>query len=116
MDPTEQLDHIADLSTMLELTKGETAQSYEIELSPEAIDAGLLIVTGDGRDHRLITGEEGWVDNTAILLWFMVDPASRTDPLFSGGGTSFPMEVTFLTNSVPSRTRQRTYVLKVAQR
>ncbi|MBO9380228.1 hypothetical protein GG804_26025 [Sphingomonas histidinilytica] len=116
MDPADIVDWIADLSTMLELSKGETAQSYVIELSPEAIDAGLLIMTGDGRDHRLITGEEGWIDNTAILLWLKVDPASQADPLFDGSGTSFPVEVTFVTNSVPSRTRQRTYVLRVAQR
>lgn len=114
MDPAEELDWIADLSSMLEA--GETAESYEVELSPEAIDAGLLIMTGTGHDHRLITGDPNWPDNSAILLWLKVDPASQADPLFSGGGTGFPIEVTFLTNSVPSRKRQRTYVIRIVQK
>lgn len=114
MDPAEELDWIADLSSMLE--PGETAESYELELSPEAIDAGLIIMTGAGHDHRLITGETDRPDNTAILLWLKVDPASQADPLFSGGGTAFPIEVTFLTTSNPSRKRQRTYVIRIVQK
>lgn len=114
MDPSEELDWIADLSTMLE--QGEAAESYTVELSPEAIDAGLVIMTGSGRDHHLITGADDRADNTAILLWLKIAPASQEDPMFSGSGTAFPIEVTFLTNSVPSRKRQRTYVLRVAQR
>lgn len=114
MDPAEELDWIADLSSMLEAD--EAAESYTIELSPEAIDAGLTIMTGSGRDHELITGDPGRPDNTAVLVWLKVDPTSQTDPMFDGAGTSFPIEVTFITNSVPSRKRQRTYVLRIAQR
>lgn len=116
MDPAEELEWIADLSSMLEMAKGETAQSYTIELSPEAVDAGLSIMVDAGREHRLITSEADWPDNTAILLWLKVDPASQADPMFAGGGTAFPIEVTFLTSSVPSRKRQRTYVLRIAQK
>lgn len=109
MDPAEELDWIADLSTMLEAGEG-AEPNYTIELSPEAIDAGLLIMTGAGRDHHLVDEARG------ILVWLAVEPGSQTDPMFDGTGTQFPIEVTFHTNSVPSRKRQRTYVLRIAQR
>jgi len=115
MDPAEELDWIAPLSSMLE--EGESVESgYTIALSPEALDAGLFIMTGDGRDHHLITGQPPIADNTAILAWLAVEPGSQADPMFDGAGTEFPIEITFHTNSVPSRKRQRTFVLRVAQR
>lgn len=115
MDPAEEMDWVADLSSMLEVGEGAEA-GYTIELSPEALDAGLFIMTGSGRTHHLITGDPSRTDNSAILVWLAVDPGSQTDPMFEGAGTSFPIEVTFQTNSLPSRKRQRTYVLRIAQR
>jgi hypothetical protein len=110
MDPSEEMDWIADLSPMLEDGEAVEPLSYTVALSPEAIDAGLLMMSGSGRDQHLLD------DGRAILFWLNVEAGSQADPIFDGAGTRFPIEFTFTTNSVPSRKRQRTYVLRVAQR
>lgn len=107
MDPKDEVDYVLDFSTILQ--DDEIVESYTIELSPEAIDAGLLIMSGTGRDHTLTE------DNRSVRIWLEVDDAEQSSALFDGDGATLPMVGTIVTNSVPSRTRQRTFAVKVAQ-
>lgn len=110
MDPSALKEWIMDLSPWLET--GETIESYEVTLSPEAIAAGLLIHTGASdasRQHKLIEGDR------MVELWFYIEAPDRANPAFDGSGTAYPMTIFFTTNSVPSRDDERTFLLKVAQ-
>ncbi|MBO9377928.1 hypothetical protein GG804_14230 [Sphingomonas histidinilytica] len=114
MDPVEEMEWIAPFWLLLE--EYEQVESYELELSPEAIEAGVIIMTGDGRDHHLITGRPDMRDNTAVMLWLKVTEAMQQDPMFDGGGTAFPVRGRIRTNSVPSRKRKKTYLIRIVQK
>ncbi|MDE8654768.1 hypothetical protein [Novosphingobium album (ex Liu et al. 2023)] len=107
LDPMEEMDFVYPAGPLLE--EGEEIASYTLALRPEAIALGLTIMTGGGRDPALIEG------STAILFWLAIDDDFKTDAAFDGTGTSLPMEVTFVTNSAPARTRQRTILVRVVQ-
>ena len=69
---------------------------------------GLTIMSGSGRDHALVEG------NQSIKVWFKIDTAFQANAAFDGAGTDLPFEVTFVTNSVPSNKENFTCILKVA--
>lgn len=110
LDPSEQLDYGIDLeraadgSTLLQ--PGENVASYTLALSAEAIAAGLTIMEGDGRDHAM--------NGDTISMWFKIDDEMQSLPAFNGAGLSLAGELTLVTTSTPARTRQRTWVVRVA--
>lgn len=108
LDPHEELDFVLPCEPILE--EGEEIASYTLTLLAESVALGLTIMTGSGRDHALVE------TNQSILLWLEVDDAYKTNAAFDGTGVSLPMEVTIVTNSSPTRTRQFTALVPVAQK
>jgi hypothetical protein len=107
LDPHEELDWMAPCSPLLEL--GEQIDSFEVVVLPEAAALGLTIMSGSGRDIALAENDTG------IVMWLTIDDAFVGDAAFEGAGTALGMEVTIVTNSTPPRTRNRTFVVQVAQ-
>lgn len=107
LDPHEELDFLIDCSSLLD--GGEKIASYTLTLYAESIAHGLEIMSGGGRDDALAN------DSTAILLWFEISDPDETDVDFDGAGVSLPVDLVFVTNSTPARTRNRTFLVKVAQ-
>lgn len=110
MDPTDQVEYLIDLKDPDKplLEAGETISSYTLTLLAESVAVGLTISTG-ARAPTLINS------NTGIRVWFEVDNAYWSNTVYSGDGVRLPMELTITTSTTPSRRRQRTLVLKVAQ-
>ncbi|WP_380925503.1 hypothetical protein [Sphingomonas leidyi] len=88
------------------LTPTEAVDTYTLTLLPEAVAAGLIIATDDGRETTLI--------GTQLRFWLKVDPAMQNDAIFDGGGQSLGLELTIETNSNPPRRKQRTLSVQVA--
>jgi len=110
LDPSEILDfemNFADADAPL-LEPGETISTFSLALTPEAAAYGLQIKSGGGYDAALSGG------NTRISLWLQVQLAYQSDPDFVDG-VSVGVEATIVTDSVPSRTRQRTFIVEVIQ-
>lgn len=107
MDPTDRTEWVMDLSPWLQ--SDEQVVSYDLTLSPEAIDAGLYFSTDPLRAHLLISG------NRQVRFWTEIAPADRGSPAFDGSGTKYPIVIFFTTDSVPSRDFERTFLLRVAQ-
>ncbi|WP_374648935.1 hypothetical protein [Rhizorhabdus sp.] len=97
------------INCTVSLAADEAIESYELMLGAEAVAAGLIISAETARQPALV--EAGKV----IQLWLSVDPAMRLDPIFEGAGVTLPIEVTLTTNSIPSRTIQRTVAVRIAQ-
>jgi hypothetical protein len=110
MDPTDLVDYQMYLrgSTAL-LEVGESASSFELTVSPEAVALGLTISQAVGRVPALNGA------NDTVKLWLEVDPAFRDHPAYSGAGTQLGIELTVNTNSSPARRRQRTWAVTVQQ-
>lgn len=110
MDPTDQVEYVIDLKDPDKplLEAGETIASYTLTLLAESVAVGLTISTGP-RAPVLING------STGIRVWFEVDSGNWSNAAFNGDGARLPMELTVTTSTTPSRRRQRTLVLKVAQ-
>lgn len=107
LDPQEELDFEIPCSPILETD--ETIASYTLTLLPEAVALGLEIMSGSGRDQALTSG------NTGIAFWLQIVDEYEDDAAFEDTGTSLPLELTIVTNSSPPRTRQRTFLVRVAQ-
>lgn len=112
MDPSDVVDFIMSLTgtpALLDVDNGEEIASYDLNLSAEAASVGLLI--GSGAYAPALVA-----DNTAVKLWLSVDPAKRSDCVFSHGGVEVGVIGTFVTNSSPARTFERTWMVRVRQR
>lgn len=116
LDPSEILDYVMELGVeengrrpLLDVDNGEEIASYDLNLTADAASVGLLIGTG-AYAHALVA------DNTAVKLWLSVDPAKRSDCVFSHGGVEVGVIGTFVTNSSPARTFERTWMVRVRQR
>lgn len=111
MDPSDVVDFVIDCAdpTLPLLESGETIASFTLVLPSESVALGLTIGTAARAPVKINT-------DTAIRLWLSVDSGFISNSAFSGAGQSLPVEVTIVTTSSPSRTRQRTCVVKVSQR
>lgn len=111
LDPTDQVDFIADFageSPLLE--EGEEIVTYLVELMPEAVLLGIEVDDTAPRAPTLIN------TNTAIRIWLSVpDPDDREQPEFAESGTRVGIAFTITTNSDPSRRLQRTFAATVRQ-
>lgn len=111
LDPHEEIDWLADCSDILEAA--EQIDTYTLTVLAEAVALGFTIMSGSGRDHA-----KAAVDGTSdkgVLYWATIDSAYQANAAFDGTGTSLPVELEIVTNSSPARTRQRTFLTKVAQ-
>ena len=92
------------LDTDAFLMPNESVDTYTLTLLPEAVAAGLIIVTDDGYETTL-TG-------TQLRFWLKVDPSMQDEPIFDGGGQTLGLELTVETNQM--RRKQRTLSVQVA--
>ena len=106
MDPAD----LADYTLAFQLEGDSAIASYVLAPLPEAALLGISIVEAGAYAHGLIE------DNRAILVWLQVDEPDREDPAFDGGGVTIGIAATVTTTSDPSRRKQRTFTVKVAQR
>lgn len=110
MDPSDIADFEVDLSGIDGLLVGaENVYTFSLALSAEAVALGLEIGTGPRAPITINS-------STGIYLWLQVNASFISDPAFSGEGVELAIELTIDTNSSPSRRRQRTLVIRVAQR
>lgn len=108
LDPHEEIDCIIDCSGILE--EGEQIESgYSLDALAEATALGFTFMTGSGRDHARIES------NRSIKFWVTIDALFQDNAAFDED-VSLPIMVTFVTNSVPARTRQRTLLVPFKQR
>lgn len=108
MDPSDVIEYEIEFGGddgLLEV--GEQVASYTIVLSAEAVALGLELGTS--------TRAPSQPTPTSLRLWFQVNASFRSNAAYSGAGTVFSMEATIVTDATPSRTRQRTLLLTVAQ-
>jgi hypothetical protein len=108
LDPHEILDFTFDAKPLLEAGEAIAAGTWTIEVLPEGVAMGLVIMTGGGRDPALAEA------NTQIDFWLEIHNDFKTDPEFEAG-IDLPFEVTVPTNASPNRVRQRTCVVRVVQ-
>lgn len=111
MDPADVLEwvlHVGIFNGQAGLLEPlETVASYTLALSAEAVALGLTTGT--------LTRAASQPTPTSFRWWFLIDSAFQSNAAFSGEGALLPMELTIVTDATPSRTLQRTLVLKVAQ-
>lgn len=106
MDPSDLVDYKIDLSgadSILE--SGELISSFTITVLSEGTAVGFVVENTAPYAPVVANG------NT-ITLWFSVASANRSDPAFEAG-VDIPIELEIVTNSSPSRRKQRTFVVTV---
>lgn len=110
LDPSDHLDYVAEFATGNKpvLETGEKIATYSLELSAAAIEAGLVVDTAGEFAHEKID------DDKSVKLWLSVDEAKRNDPRFVRG-LKLGVIITIETDSMPPRTRQRTWNVTVVQ-
>jgi hypothetical protein len=111
MDPSDLVDFWAiisqgdDIGTLLRAD--ENVASYTLTITAAAAAAGLQILTTNDRQPQL-------VDRLA-RFWLSVADDQQSSDLFSGAGAELALELTVVTDAVPSRRFQRSMMVKVAQ-
>ena len=110
LDPHEEPDFKVEFGDMLEAGEAIDDADWILEVLPEAAALGLTVMSGNGRDAALSNGD------TAVIFWLSIDPAYRGNAAFDGAGIELPLRITTQTSSSPSRKRQRTFQVRVAQR
>ena len=124
LDPAEKLDFIADFTAATlganeapVLAPGELIASYSLAVTAEAAALGLTIEEGAPYGPGLVALDanlEEVAGATAIKLWLSVAPAFQSNPAFESG-VKLGVVATIITDSVPQRTRERTYNVEVKQ-
>lgn len=112
LDPQEELDFVLDTTGLLE--EGEQIQAgYTLAVLSAGGALGVTLmsdgVDGSGYDHGLIEA------NRKIRFWLKVDAGYQTNAAWDGEGTVIAMQITFTTNASPTRTRDRLFLVRVAQ-
>lgn len=111
MDPTDVVDFYISVTEGNDgqsiLMPNEGIASYTLGLSPEAALAGLQLLTDARKPVR---------EGKNISLWLSVDPAKRALPVFDGTGLLLGIELTIVTDAIPSRTKQRTFGVRVVNK
>jgi hypothetical protein len=105
MDPTDRLDYAVQFGDLLRAN--EKILTASIVLLAEAVALGLTIIQDSTHGP--------WIaDDTALEMWFQIDPLVQNDAAFVPGA-SLPLELTINTDASPPRRFQRTVVLRVMQ-
>lgn len=98
IDPQDQVDYSVNCAPLLEV--GEQITSFSLNLPAESVLFGLQL----GTVARLASRS-----GSVITMWLSFSGIPVTTPII------LPIEVTITTNSVPTRTKQRTVAVKVDQ-
>lgn len=97
MDPSDEVNFEVDLSP--QLIEGESVATFTLDLPAESLLYGLTLGT---------TTREAFLTGDILTIWLTL----TEDPIDL---VTLPIEITFVTDSVPSRTKQRTVAVKVEQ-
>lgn len=109
LDPSDHVEYVADFRGAKPLLEvGEKIATYTVDLSPEAIAAGLVVDEAGEFAHKLVD------DDSAVEMWFTIDEEKRGDEAFVRG-VKLGVIVTATTDSDPPRRRQRTWRLSAKQ-
>lgn len=108
LDPSDIKDVVLNCANVLQ--SGEKIASYTLDLSTSAIATGMEFLSGGGRDPAMVNGD------TAIRVWPAIDPGEATNAIFDGNGIALDAVLTIVTDSVPSRTDQQTFLIQWAQK
>lgn len=98
MDPQDIVEYKVECEPLLEV--GESIDSFSLSLPAESTLFGLELGTG---------AREASLTGTVVTMWFSFDGTPVPSPV------TLPIEITIVTDSIPSRTKQRTLGLKVDQ-
>jgi hypothetical protein len=101
-----------DQATPPVLQMGEGIREYSLALSPEAVAAGLEIMSGADADGQIRTDK---LTGNEIKLWLRVATAMQGSSIFNGVGTTFEIKALIKTTALPSRTKERTFLVRVAR-
>lgn len=104
MDPYELMDYGIDCTPLLR--PGESIATWSLNLLPESTLLGLEIGTGVYAP-LLVYG--------ILYFWVSVIPAERETISYFVGNV-LPMELSFTTDSIPPRRRQRTVAIRIGQK
>jgi hypothetical protein len=113
LDPSDVVDFYvlvsqgkpeADSPTVLLI--GEAIASYQLALSAEASAVGLRIVEREGYANRL--------SGNVLTLYLEVDVSMRGSAIFDGSGVIVAIEMLIVTTSAPPRTKQRSFLVRIA--
>jgi hypothetical protein len=111
MDPTDVVEYtftITQGSTGREmLAPGEGVSSYTLTRMVDAIAAGLVINTDEGRTISLVDRE--------LTFWPIIEEDMQDSPIFEGVGVPLFMVVSIVTDSSPPRHRKKTIGIQVAK-
>lgn len=108
LDPSDVVDYTIDCEGLFD-DPAENIYSYTLELSPEAIFYGLMLEDPPTYNIELSP------DRRSIKVWLQIEDPQENHADFRLGVT-LPIEVTFVTNAIQARIRQRTVAVKVIQR
>lgn len=113
LDPSDIVDFYVfisqgspDASPPTVLLKGEAVAAYSLALSPEAAAVGLRIVERGSYKNSF--------SGNLLTVYFEVDDDLKGSPLFSGIGITVAVEMTIVTTSIPPRTKQRSFLVRIA--
>ena len=104
LDPGDELDFEADFAALLD--DGEGIASFTVELSAKAQADGLELGSG----VRAPSETAG-----VVRFWASVADAQQGFARWNGAGTVLPVTVTVVTDSVPARTFERDFGVRVWQ-
>lgn len=88
------------------LLLGEGVARYALALTAEAAALGLKISQATGYENRL--------SGNVLQLWLEVETAMQSSPLFDGAGVTVAIELLIVTTSTPPRTKQRSFLVRIA--
>lgn len=113
LDPSDVVDFYVvvsqgapDAPTPTVLLLGEAIADYSLALTTEAAAVGLRIVDRAGYGNRL-TGN-------VLKLWLEVEASMRGSAIFNGAGVTVAIELLIETSSNPPRTKQRSFLVRIA--
>lgn len=105
MDPYDVLDYTVDVSDLLEA--GENVASFTVTPLAESALVGLTLGTSSYATS---------IAGNVIRIWLSIASGQQDNAAFNGTGATLPIEISVTTTSTPPRKKQRTAVVKVAQR
>lgn len=108
LDPRDVKDVVIDFRPMLQL--GEKIASFVFTLSAEAVAMGMSFKETGGYATAAIN------DDTGVLFWPVIDPSMQLDPAFDAGGISLALQSYVVTDSVPPREDEQTFLIPWAQK
>lgn len=114
LDPEDEADFYVfvnqgapDATPAPVLLPGEWIASYSLTLSAEAAAVGLEIVADGARAPQLV--------GNRLEIWLTVADEMRGNAAFAGAGITVGISLTIVTTADPARTKERTFLVRIAE-